>query len=219
MGKEINLLRKYPKSKRNLKERENKKKNSDRIIARKFGKEFFDGERKHGYGGFIYNSKFWKPVVLDLKKYWKLNSSSSVLDVGCAKGFFLYDLIKIIPKIKIGGVDISKYAIKNSVPQIRKKLKIANAQKLPYKDNSFDYVISVNTVHNLDLKNCKKAIKEISIISKKNSFITVDAYRNIKEKKRMFAWNLTAKTILSVNEWKKLFKQCGYKGDYFWFTP
>ena len=107
----------------------------------------------------------------------------------------------------------------NSVPQIRKKLKMAKAQKRPYKDNSFDSVISVNTVHNLDLKNCKKAIKEISRISKKNSFITVDAYRNIKEKKRMFAWNLTAKTILSVNEWKKLFKQCGYKGDYFWFTP
>ena len=100
MGKEINLLKKYPKSKRNIDERFNDKSRKIRSIARKFGKNFFDGDRKYGYGGFKYNPRFWREVALDFKKYWKLNKKSSVLDVGCAKGFMLYDLKKIIPGIQ-----------------------------------------------------------------------------------------------------------------------
>ena len=219
MGKAINLLRNYPKSKRNLKKRAQIKTQKIRSVARKFGKEFFDGDRKHGYGGFHYNPKYWKSVIPDLKEYWKLNSSSSVLDVGCAKGFFLYDLKKKIPKIKVAGVDISKYAIKESKKEIKKFLKVCSADKLPFKDNSFDYVISINTIHNLPKKRCEKTLTEINRVAKKKSFITVDAYRNNKEKKRMYDWNLTAKTILSVKNWKKLFKKNNFKGDYYWFIP
>ena len=94
MGKEINLLSNYPKAKRDILKREKQKSEKDRIIARKFGQEFFDGERKHGYGGFTYNSKYWQSVVQDFKDHWNLNSSSSVLDVGCANGFMLYDFSK-----------------------------------------------------------------------------------------------------------------------------
>ncbi len=219
MGKAINLLKKYPKSKRNLKKRALVKSQKIRSVARKFGKEFFDGDRKYGYGGFNYNPKYWKNVVLDLKKYWKLKPSSSVLDVGCAKGFFLFDLKKKVPNIKIKGIDISKYAIKNSKKEVSNSLVVGSADKLPFKDKEFDYVISVNTVHNLPINKCKKAIKEIIRVSKKKSFITVDAYRNNKEKRRMYAWNLTAKTILSTKNWKKLFKEVNYKGDYYWFIP
>lgn len=219
MNREINLLRKYPKPKRDIKTRLNKKTPKDRKIARKFGKRFFDGKRSQGYGGFTYNPKFWSKVVIDFKKHWKLTKNSSVLDVGCAKGFMLYDLKKAVPGINVHGVDISKYAIKNSIPKIRKNLKVANATKLPYPDNSFDVVISINTIHNLNKKDCSKALKEISRVSKKYSFITVDAFRNNKEKERMYAWNLTAKTIMSVKDWKKFFKIHKYHGEYFWFIP
>ena len=98
-------------------------------------------------------------------------------------------------------------------------LKVASAEDLPFRDNSFDFVISINTIHNLPLNECKKAIKEISRISKKGSFITVDAYNNEEEKKRMYDWNLTAKTIMSANEWKKIFEECKYEGDFYWFIP
>ena len=219
MKKEINLLKNYPKAKRNLSQRVKLKTSKDRNIARKFGKEFFDGERKHGYGGFYYNPKFWSNVIPDFKRHWNLNKKSSILDVGCAKGFMLFDIKKQIPGIKVRGIDVSKYAIKNSKKEVKKYLKVANAKKLPFKNSSYDIVISINTVHNLPLEQCKKAILEIQRVSKKNSFITVDAYRNSKEKKRMYAWNLTAKTILSVNSWKKLFKEIGYKGEYYWFIP
>ena len=219
MGNEIDLLKNYPKAKRDLAQRLDDKTEEVRSVARKFDKEFFDGKRKFGYGGFSYNSKYWSEVVKDFSDYYNLGDGSRILDVGCAKGFMLYDFFKLNPNLNLHGIDISKYAIDNSISDIKHKLKVANATNLPYEDNSFDLVISINTIHNLDKKECAIALKEISRVSKKNSFLTVDAYRNNDEKKRMYAWNLTAKTIMSVDEWTKFFKENNYDGDYFWFIP
>ena len=216
---EINLLKKYPKSKRNLETRSFEKTPEVVKFARQFGKKFFDGKRKYGYGGLSYNSKYWTEVVKDFVNYYNLKPGSKVLDVGCAKGFMLFDLKRQFPEIEIKGIDISKYAIENSHPEIKEFLTVGNAKKLEFKDNYFDLVVSINTVHNLDKDNCKKSIQEISRVSKKNCFLTVDAFNNIEEQKRMYMWNLTAKTILSVQEWKKMFKEIGYNGDYFWFIP
>jgi len=219
MGKEIDLLINYPKAKRNVEERGASKSEEDRALARQFGKDFFDGDRKNGYGGFKYMPKFWQPVIPTFQDYWNLDSNSSLLDVGCAKGFMLYDLSLAIPNIKIAGIDISEYAISNAIEEVKPFLSVANAMSLPFDDNSFDVVISINTVHNLDREECAKALQEIERVSKGKSFITVDAYRNEEEKNRMFAWNLTAKTIMSVEEWKEFFDKIGYTGDYYWFIP
>ena len=219
MGKEIDLLINYPKAKRDLTKRLENKTEEVRAIARKFDKEFFDGDRKFGYGGFSYNSRYWSKVVEDFTNHYNLNEKSKILDVGCAKGFMLLDFFKLNHKFDLHGIDISNYAINNSVLEIKEKLKVANATKLPYEDNYFDLVISINTIHNLDKIDCAKALNEISRVSKKYSCITVDAYNNDEEKERMFAWNLTAKTIMSVNQWKNFFKENKYKGDYFWFIP
>ncbi len=216
---EIDLLKKYPKAKRNLDERSASKEKEVISTARKFGKEFFDGDRKFGYGGFSYQSKYWNEVVKDIFEFYDLKDDSSILDVGCAKGFMLYDFINNYPNLKIKGIDISSYAINNSKPEVSKFLEVGNAKNLNYKDNSFDLVISINTVHNLEIDECKIAIKEIQRVSKSKSFITVDAYRNDREKENMYKWNLTAKTILSVKEWISLFKEVEYKGDYYWFIP
>lgn len=219
MSQEIDLLINYPKAKRNLEERSKKKENNDTLIARKFGKDFFDGDRKHGYGGFKYNPKFWQPVIPTFVKHWKLSKNNSILDVGCGKGFMLYDFMQSIPGIKLTGVDISSYAVDNSLPEVRNILKVANAKDLQFENKSFDFVISINTVHNLDKDECALALQEISRVANKGSFITVDAYRNEIEKKRMMQWNLTAKTIMSVEDWKSFFKKVNYKGDYYWFIP
>ena len=219
MGLEIDLLKGYPRIKRDIKSRGEKKTAKDRILARKFGKEFFDGNRKNGYGGFYYNEKYWKSVIPVFQKYYKLNKDSNILDVGCAKGFMLHDFKKNIPGIKVKGIDISKYAINNCIESVKNDLVVADALNLPFDDNSFDLVISITTVHNFKLEDCKKAIKEIMRVSKKYSFITVDAYRNENEKQAMYAWNLTAKTMMHVDEWKLFFKQVSYDGDYYWFIP
>lgn len=216
---ELNLLKKYPQAKRNLDLRLEEKTPEVRRIARLFGKEFFDGERKYGYGGYYYHPRFWTGVIGDFQKHYGLTSKSSVLDVGCGKGFMLYDFQRLIPGITIAGIDISDYAIEHALVEVKPYLRIGNAKKLPYKDKSFDLVISINTVHNLPFGECKEAIREIQRVTKKDAFITVDAYRNEEEKKRMEMWNLTALTYMSISEWKKLFKDIGYTGDYWWFIP
>jgi SAM-dependent methyltransferase len=219
MGSELDLLKKYPKSKRNLDERSLGTTDEVREIARKFDKQFFDGERKYGYGGYNYHPRFWTNVVKDFVEHYQLKEGSKILDIGCGKGFMIYDFKLFNPSFKLSGIDISKYAIDNSMKEIKDHLIVGNAKSLPFADNSFDLVISINTIHNLDLKDCSKSLSEIQRVTKKNSFITVDAYRNNEEKERMFKWNLTAKTILSVENWKILFKQNNFEGDYFWFIP
>lgn len=219
MGQEIDLLINYPRTKRDVKERGATKTEDDRAIARQFGKDFFDGERRHGYGGFSYNPRFWQPVIPTFQQHFGLNPKSRVLDVGCAKGFMLHDMMQLIPGVAVTGVDVSEYAVNQGVDTVRPFLRVADARKLPFPDRSFDLVISINTIHNLELPDLIIALQEIERVSKGQSFITVDAYRNEVEKEAMHAWNLTAKTILHVDEWKALFKKVGFSGDYYWFVP
>ena len=219
IGKEINLLSKYPKSKRDVSKRGESKTIEQQNLARKFGKDFFDGDRDNGYGGYHYNEKFWKNVIPDFIKYYNLKDGDRILDIGCGKGFMLFDFMKANPKFEIEGIDISKYAIDNCKPEIKKFLKVGDAKKLNYDDNSFDLVISITTIHNLDVNECKKSLQEIERVSKKHKFITVDAFSNDEEKELMYAWNLTAKTILHTEKWKELFLETGYTGDYYWFKP
>ncbi len=215
---EVDLLKNYPRAKRNLDERAEQKTEQDRAIARKFGKDFFDGDRRHGYGGFSYQPRFWQPVIPTFQEFYQLTKSSSVLDVGCAKGFMLFDFTNLIPGIGVRGVDVSQYAIENSLPSVKPFLSVASALELPFEDKEFDLGISINTVHNLEVSDCGKALLELQRVSKR-SYITVDAYRNDEEKERMYKWNLTAKTIMHADEWKAFFREIGYVGDYYWFIP
>ena len=219
MGTEIDLLINYPRTKRNVEERGQEKTEEDRRIARQFGRDFFDGDRRYGYGGFNYLPRFWQPVIPTFQHHFGLTAGSSVLDVGCGKGFMLHDLALLIPGISVKGVDISQYAIDNAIQDMRPYLQVADAKALPFPDKSSDVVISINTIHNLGREGCGQALREIERVSRMGAFITVDAYRTSAERERMLAWNLTAKTIMSVDEWKAFFAEVSYTGDYFWFIP
>jgi len=131
----------------------------------------------------------------------------------------LYDFMQLIPGITVAGIDISEYAISNAKEEVKPFLQVANAKELPFEDNSFDLVISVTTIHNLLRDDCILGLKEIERVSRKHSFITVDAYHTEEEKKRMDMWNLTALTYMHVDEWKAFFAEAGYTGDYYWFIP
>lgn len=219
MRQEIDLLVNYPKSKRNVEERGNEKTEADRALARQFGKEFFDGDRRHGYGGFNYFSRFWQPVIPTFKEHFGLSAASSVLDIGCAKGFMLHDLAELIPGITVKGIDISEYAIENAIEDMKPHVKVGDARVLEFGDDSFDVVIAINTIHNLNRNDCAQALREIERVSRGHAYVTVDAYRTEEERKRMYAWNLTAQTIMHVDEWKAFFDEVGYTGDYYWFIP
>lgn len=214
---EINLLDRYPKSKRPIDERGELIKEEHRAVARKFGVEYYDGDRLTGYGGYNYHPRFWQETVKRFKEHYNLSESASILDVGCAKGFMLHDFKELMPEANIAGIDISQYAMDHALPSVRQYLQVGNAKKLPYPDKSFDLVICINTVHNLPLEECKQALREIERVSRGNSFVTMDAWRNDAERERLLKWNLTALTYMHVDEWKQLFKEIGYTGDYYWF--
>ena len=214
---EINLMDKYPRSKRPIEERGKQITEEHRRIARKFGKEYFDGDRLSGYGGYTYHPRFWQEPVKRFRDFYHLDKNSAILDVGCGKGFMLHDFKQLIPELTIAGIDISQYAIENAIEDMRSYVQVGDASELPYPDKSFDLVISINTIHNLPLDRCKKALQEIKRVSRSHSFITVDAWRNDEEKERMLKWNLTAQTYMHVSDWKLLFKEAGYTGDYYWF--
>tara|TARA_B110000116_G_C16566861_1_gene460071 strand:+ start:94 stop:771 length:678 start_codon:yes stop_codon:yes gene_type:complete len=219
MGVEINLLENYPHTQRDISGRLICKTKEDQKIACQFGKEFFDGSRNHGYGGFYYNARFWKNVVPAFQQHWNLINGDSVLDIGCAKGFMIYDMQLLIQGLQVSGIDISEYAIDNAKEEVKNFCKVANATDLPFADKSIDVSISITTLHNLEEKELVRALLEIERVTKRGSFITLDAYRNNEEKDRMEAWNLTAKTVMHVDSWREFFKDVGYTGDYYWFIP
>ena len=219
MLQEIYLLVNYPRTKRDVADRGATKTEEDRAIARQFGQDFFDGDRRHGYGGFAYFPRFWQPVIPTFQEHFMLTGASAVLDVGCAKGFMLHDMAVMIPGITVKGVDVSGYAITHALEDMRPHVQIADATDLPFDDDSFDVVISINTIHNLDRDDCARALREIQRVSRRGAYITVDAYRTAAEAERMAAWNLTAKTIMHADDWKAFFQEAGYQGDYYWFMP
>ena len=214
---EIDLLDQYPRSKRPIEERGALVSDDHRLVARQFGKEFFDGERLYGYGGYEYHPRFWQATVRRFQEYYGLAGNGKVLDIGCAKGFMLHDFKEMSPELTVAGIDISEYAIESSIDTVKQYLEVGNAKSLPFPDDSFDLVISINTVHNLTEKDCRKALREIERVSRGHSFITVDAWRTEKEREQMLKWNLTALTYMHVAQWEKLFREVGYTGDYYWF--
>jgi len=182
--------------------------------AKKYGRNYWDGPRKFGYGGYKFIEGRWKKVAIKIIKKFKLSNKSSILDIGCGKGYLLYEIKKILPGIKIRGIDISKYGIKHSHPNIKKDLRIYDARKkLPFRSNSFDLSISIGCFHNFELENLFLAVKEMVRVSNKH-YIAVESYRNEKELFNLQCWALTCNSFLSQKEWKWVFKKNNYKGLY-----
>lgn len=182
-------------------------------IACQFGKDYWDGDRLSGYGGYRYDGR-WRTVADDLVRHYDLNSGSRILDVGCGKGFLLYDLTQALPGVEVAGIDISQYAIENAKEEVRPFLRQGDANSLPFEDNSFDLVISITTLHNLYVYDLWKSLKEIERVGRGAKFIVVEAYRNEREKVNLMYWQLTCRAFHTPKEWEWIFKQTGYTGDY-----
>lgn len=182
-------------------------------IAKKFDYDFFDGDRKYGYGGYKYDGR-WKAVAQKLVDYYQLQPGQSVLDVGCGKAHLLYELMMLVPGLKVKGIDVSQYAITHTLKEIQPHLFEGKAQELDgFSDKEFDLVLSLNALHNLYIYDLVKAVKDIERISK-NSYIVVESYRTEEEKVNMMYWQLTCECFFTVKEWEWIYKECGYTGDY-----
>jgi ubiquinone/menaquinone biosynthesis C-methylase UbiE len=215
MGTEKNLLKTLPIAVRDLEQRKNSKNSEIVRISRKFGFEYFDGDRKYGYGGYSYDGR-WLSVATALIHEYSLKPGMRVLDVGCAKGFLVKDLILACPGLEVFGIDISSYALLNAEPDVVGRLHLGNATNLPFPDNTFDLVVSINTLHNLERDGVCKALREIERVKKQNSYVVVDSYRNPEQREIFNQWVLTAKFHDYPQGWIELFKEVHYNGDYHW---
>ena len=183
-------------------------------LAKKFDYDYWDGDRRICYGGYKYIKGRWEKVALEMLKRYTLKKNAKILDVGCGKGYLLYDFLKIRPDLQVYGLDISKYALTNSKEEIRDNLHYGNASKLPWQDNFFDLVISINTIHCLYSYELEDAIKEIQRVGKNNKYICVESYRNETEKANLLYWQVTCEAFNTPDEWKWWFGKCEYDGDY-----
>jgi len=185
----------------------------NRIIASYRGREFYDGDRDNGYGGLRYDGR-WAPIAKNMLDEYSLNEQSSVLQIGCDKGFLLYELIQHSPTMKIRGIEISDYAIQCAMPSIKQFVKKGLFTALPFADGEFDFVIAIGPVYTLNLSDAIKCLKEIQRVGKGKSFITLGAYDTEEEYRLLSYWTLLGCTILSKKDWVKVLRHAGYTGDY-----
>ena len=183
-------------------------------IAKKFDYDYWDGDRRYGYGGYKYDGR-WRGVAERMAAHYGLKAGQKVLDVGCGKAYLLYELAQVVPGLEVRGIDFSQYAIDHAKEEMKPFLVQGLAQDLSrFEDSSFDFVFSLTTLHNLYIYDLFKAVKEIQRVSKGNSYIMVESYRNEEEKANLLYWQLTCESFFKVEEWEWIYRECGYTGDY-----
>ncbi len=182
-------------------------------IASRFGREYWDGERQYGYGGYHYDGR-WRPIAERMSEHYQLKPGMRVLDVGCGKGYLLYEMTQIVPGLEVAGIDVSAYGIENAKEEVRSSLIVGDASTLPFEDTSFDLVLSLGTLHNLAIGDLWSAVREIERVSRGDKYIMIESYRNQREKANLLYWQLTCKSFYSVEDWEWLYRKIGYAGDY-----
>jgi len=182
-------------------------------IALQYGKEYWDGERQYGYGGYRYDGR-WRKVAEAMIKHYGLKPGASILDVGCGKGFLLYEFTQALPGAKVAGLDVSQYAVDNAKEEVKPFLKVGSAVKLPYPDKSFDFVYSITTFHNLYNYELRQALQEVERVGRGAKHIIVETYRNEREKANLLYWQLTCRSFYTPREWEWFMKDSGYTGDF-----
>jgi len=183
-------------------------------IAIQYGKDYWDGDRQYGYGGYKYDGR-QRATAEAMAKHYGIKPGDKILDVGFGKGYLLYEFTQVIPGVEVAGIDISQYGLENSKEEVKPFLQIGNAVSLPFEDNSFDFVVSITTLHNLYNYELNSAVKEIERVGKGiKKHIVIESYRNESEKANLLYWQLTCRSFYTPKEWEWVFEQCGYTGDY-----
>jgi len=210
--REFDLLNNYPVLKKRYVSK-NSRTIKNRIIASYRKKNFYDGKRENGYGGFKYDGR-WKVVAKKIFDVYRLKNNAKILQIGCDKGFLLQDIKEIFPKAKVRGIEVSDYAIKHVNKKINKFIKKGQFYDLSFKKNEFDFVIAIGPVYSLNLADAIKCLKEIKRVGKGKSFITLGSYESEKDLKLFRYWTLLGSTILKKKEWIEVLKHTKYNGDY-----
>lgn len=199
---------------RNYLARMNDEKVACMIRAKKYDYDYWDGEKKYGYGGYSFKEGYWQPFAKALIDKYNLNGNSKILDIGCGKGYLLYEIKNLIPSIQIFGIDISKYAIENAHPLVKNDILNKSAyDTYPFDNNYFDLAISLNTLHNLPIYNLDSAINEIKRVSKQ-SYLLLESFNSEQQLFNLQCWSLTCETFFDTKSWNYILNKLDYQGDY-----
>ena len=211
---EINFLAAYQKAtKRDYVQRVvDHDKAESAAVAKQWGYDYWDGDRRYGYGGYSYDGR-WLPIARDIARHYGLKAGDRVLDVGCGKAFLLYELGQVVPGLDVVGIDVSEYGLVHAKEEMRGKLQQGDAAVLPWPDQSFDLVISLNTFHNLRIPDLERAVKEMERVGRQK-WLCVESYRTEREKMNLLYWQLTCASFFDTEEWVWLLTKWGYSGDY-----
>jgi SAM-dependent methyltransferase len=212
---QVPLLSKLPRIRRNIAARAAGRTPEALAAANAFGALYFDGPREMGYGGYRYDGR-WQPVARDIIRHFGLKPGDRVLDVGCAKGFLVKDLMAALPGLEAFGIDVSDYALMHCEPEVVGRLHLGSCVRLPFPDRSFAAVLSINTIHNLERPDVVRALREIERLAPGRGFVQVDSYLTPAERDLFMSWVLTAKYHDYPPGWQACFAEAGYTGDYDW---
>jgi SAM-dependent methyltransferase len=182
-------------------------------LAKQWGYDYWDGDRRICYGGYRYMEGRWEKVARAMVEHYGLKPGSKILDIGCGKGYQLYEFVRVLPGIELRGIDISEYAIAHGKEEIRDRLQVGNATALPFPDKSFDLAFSITTLHNLHNYDLDKALREMERVAH-NKYLCVESYRNEEEKANLLYWQVTCEAFCTPEEWDWWFKLTGYTGDH-----
>ncbi len=211
--REFDILRTYPEPKQPRYVSPTLRTIKSRIMAAYRGKDYYDGDRNNGYGGFYYDQR-WVSIAQDICKEYNLDNTSAFLHIGCEKGFLLHDLHTLYPQMKLCGTEISSYAKENAMSSIKPFIQYAPFTHLPFKDKEFDFVFAISVVYTLNLADAMQCLREIQRVSKGKSFVTLAAYRTEEELRLFRYWTVLGCTILHEDEWVEVLNHVGYTGDY-----
>ena len=184
------------------------------VLAKRWGHDYWDGDRRINYGGYKYLEGRWEKVARAMIDHYGLKAGDKILDVGCGKGFLLYDFTKVLPGIEVYGLDISGYAIDAAPEPVRDRLQVGHANSLPFATGEFDLVYSINTLHNLHCYDLDKALREMQRVGKANKYICVESYETEEQKANLLYWQVTCEAFFTPAEWEWWFSQTGYSGDH-----
>jgi cyclopropane fatty-acyl-phospholipid synthase-like methyltransferase len=181
-------------------------------IAMQYGHDYWDGDRRYGYGGYRYDGR-WLPIAQAMAADYGLRAGNRVLDVGCGKGFLMHEFTQAVPGLGVAGLDVSAYALEHALDDVKPFLTLGTAASLPYGDDEFDLVISLGTLHNLGVDDLFTALAEIERVGRR-AYVMVESYRDQREKANLLYWQLTCRSFYSVEDWESVFRRAGYTGDY-----
>lgn len=182
-------------------------------IASQYGEEYWDGDRRYGFGGYHYDGR-WRPIAEQMARFYGLTCGQRLLEIGCGKGYLLYEFTQAVPGIEVRGLDISSYAVEHAKEEVRDSLSTGSAAQLPFEDSAFDFIVSLATFDNLAIADLWSALREIERVGRGAKYVMVQSWTNEQQKAHFLSWSLAAKSFYSTEDWEWIFTKAGYTGDY-----